>query len=262
MTLDSVKIGGSFRAVRLELHLRQADVGARAGVSQQAISSIERGLLGSIDVGTLDRVAQALQADLAVTLRWRGPTLARLLDRRHAALQNAVVADLRAAGWEVVVEESYNHFGERGSVDILARHTLLSALLIVEVKTQIVDLQDLLRTLGMKERLVPELVRRSRGWQDRSVASVVVLPSSNSHRRAVAAHSALLDAALPARPREVRSWLAAPAGTLRGIWFFPCTPGESGMGSVRAQRRVRPGRKTSPTRQTVPKPRSGGAGGP
>ena len=242
--MNLVPLGSTYRAIRLELRLRQSDVASRAGVSQPAISSIERGLFGSMSVDTLGRVAQVLQADLSVTLRWRGPKLARLLDRRHAALQNLVVAELRGAGWEVLAEESFNHFGERGSVDVLAWLPGSRALLIVEIKTEIVDLQELLRTLDMKARVVPGLMLRSRDWRPESVGTVVVLPSNNSHRRAVSTHAALLGAALPARTAEVQRWIRRPASALRGIWFFPCITGASGMEQLQANRRVRLGGAT------------------
>ena len=41
---------------------------------------------------------------------------------------------LVAAGWEVVPEATFNEFGERGSIDILAFHPKHGALLVVEVK--------------------------------------------------------------------------------------------------------------------------------
>ena len=237
--MDRVKTGNTFRAIRIEMRLRQRDVAERAEVSQATISAIERGHLGGLTIGTVESVAGALEADLSVALRWRGASLARLLDRRHASMQNVVVSDLRAAGWEVLVEESFNHFGDRGSVDILAWHAGRRGLLIVEIKTEIVDLQDLLRALDIKERVVPGIVRRSRGWQADRIATIVVLPATNVHRGAVAAHAAMLDAALPARTKEVRGWVASPSGDLRGIWFLPCISGASGMEQYRAARRVR-----------------------
>ncbi len=250
--MDRVRIGNTFRVIRMELHLRQADVAARAGVSQQTVSSIERGRFGALSVDVLDQVAQVLQADLAVALRWRGSKLARLLDRRHAWLENQVVAALAAAGWEVVPEESFNRFGERGSVDVLGWHAESRALAIIEIKTEIVDLQELLRVLDMKARVVPRVVSETRNWRPTGVAAVVVLPSSNAQRRSVASHAALLDAALPARTREVGRWLERPVGGLRGIWFFPCTPGQSVMEQLRASRRVRLARKGAPRPKSTP----------
>ena len=45
----------------------------------------------------------------------------RLVDRAHAALVDYVVGWLRD-DWEVVVEYTFNRYGERGSVDVLAWH--------------------------------------------------------------------------------------------------------------------------------------------
>jgi hypothetical protein len=111
-------------------------------------------------------------------------------------------------------------------------------LLIVEIKSEIVDLQDLLRALDIKARVIPGEVRRSHGWQAECMAVVVLLPNNNAHRRAAASHAAILAAALPARTREVRRWIAQPAGSLRGIWFFPCISGRSTGERTSAGRRV------------------------
>lgn len=126
------------------------------------------------------------------------------------------MARLTAAGWQILPEESFNERGERGSVDVLAWLPEPRALLIVEIKTEIVDLQDMLHSLNVKRRVVPGVVSASLGTRPMSIASVVVLPSHSTHRRAVAEHSALLHAALPARTCEINQWLARPVGPLRG----------------------------------------------
>jgi transcriptional regulator with XRE-family HTH domain len=222
--VDFVRLGSTFRAIRLDLRLRQLDVAARAGVCQQTVSNVERGDLDRLSIGVLSSVASALGADLAVTLRWRGPRLARLLDRRHAELQDLVAGILSRSGWEVLPEESFNYYGERGSADLLGWRPDRRALLVVEIKSELVDLQETIRTLGVKTRVLPGVLRRSRGWQAGAVAAVLVLPDAHFHRSAVAHHAALLTAALPARTRAVRDWLADPVGDLRGIWFLPNTP--------------------------------------
>ena len=236
--MDRIRIGSAFRAVRLELRLRQADVAARAGVCQQTVSKVERGKFGSLSADDLFALAAAIEADLSLVVRWRGPKLARLLDRRHARLQDRVVRLLSNLGWEARVEESFNRYGERGSVDILAWRPDCRALLLVEIKTELVDLQETVRTIDMKARVVPSVVRGSRGWQPAAVASVLVLPEANVHRRAVAQHEALLAASLPARTWAVRRWLSSPSGNLRGIWFFPNTPRGSTARTDEPSRRV------------------------
>jgi transcriptional regulator with XRE-family HTH domain len=85
--VDRVHIGTTFRAIRLELGLRQADVAARARVCQQTVSKVERGKFGALSTDALFAIADAIEADLLLAVRWRGPKLARLLDRRHAQMQ-------------------------------------------------------------------------------------------------------------------------------------------------------------------------------
>jgi hypothetical protein len=60
-----------------------------------------------------------ITADLVV--KWNGPELDRLMDARHARVVKAWIARL-GPEWEVVVEYSFNHYGYRGSVDVLAWH--------------------------------------------------------------------------------------------------------------------------------------------
>ncbi len=245
--MDRVHLGTTFRAIRLELGLRQADVAVRAGTSQQTVSRVERGRFGPVSADALEAIAATLEADLTIGLRWRGPRLARLLDRRHAQLQDLVARLLSGAGWEVRVEESFNFYGERGSVDILAWRPDCRALLVVEIKTELVDLQDTVRTLDMKARVVPRVVRSEHGWVPKDVAAVLVLPDANVHRAAVARHAALFAAALPARSRDVRRWLAEPVGPLRGVWFLPNTHRVSTVDSRGCTQRVsrRPKRSTA-----------------
>jgi transcriptional regulator with XRE-family HTH domain len=252
--VDPVRLGSAFRAIRIELRLRQSDVARRARVSQQLISRIECGQLAGLAIPSIEAAARALGADLTVELRWRGPSLPRLLDRRHAALQDAIAGQLIRAGWQVRVEESFNRYGERGSVDVLAWHPTRLVLLIVEVKTEIADLQETIRVLDMKARVVPTVVRGAHGWRPRSVAVVLALPDTTMNRSAVDRHEALMAAAFPARTRQVSRWLAAPAGDLRGLAFvrYTHTASTGPVGGptrrVSGHRKARTGHNLDPVR--------------
>jgi hypothetical protein len=68
-------------------------------------------------------------------------------------------------GWQTVLEYTFQHFGERGSVDVLAWRPDVRALLLVEVKPDLDDLQDMLSALDRKARLVPRLIATERAWQ-------------------------------------------------------------------------------------------------
>ena len=89
-------------------------------------------------------------------------------------------------GWQVGVEKSFNHFGDRGSVDVLAWRPEAGALLIVEIKTEIANLEETLRVLDIKARVVPGVLSREGQWRSRVVGTVLVLPDATAHRNLVA----------------------------------------------------------------------------
>lgn len=111
-----------------------------------------------------------------------GAGLARLLDEGHARLVETTVRLLRALGWEVIAEYTFNHYGERGSVDIVAWHPLARILLVVEVKARLADLQGTLARLRAKVRVVPPLLARERGWKPVAVARLLVIADRTAQR--------------------------------------------------------------------------------
>jgi len=165
-------------------------------------------------------VVTGLDARLALELPWRGAGLARVLDEGHARLVETSVRLLSVLGWEVITEYTFNHYGERGSVDIVAWHPLARILLVVEVKTQLADLQDTLARLHAKVRVVPPLLARERGWKPVAVARLLVIADRTAQRDIVARHRAIFDGAFPLRGRAVRRWLAEPIGAMSGVVFF------------------------------------------
>jgi transcriptional regulator with XRE-family HTH domain len=222
--MDDVRAGRLLAAVRVHLALRQADVARRAGVSQTVVSLLERGRFEEVSVRNQRRVCAALGIESELQLRWRGGLADRLIDRVHAGVVELVSSDLAAAGWEVVPELTFNEFGERGSVDILAWLPAHRALLIVEVKSRIQDVQAMLMSMSRKVRVVPAVVARERGWERRALGIIVAMPDSHANRAAVATHPATFDASFPARTVACRAWLKTPAGDLAGLWFLPRSP--------------------------------------
>jgi len=212
-----------------------------AGVSQSAVTRVERGDLTAITLETAERVAAALDITLRLDSRWHGGDGDRLIDREHASVVEVVVSELRAVGWEVLLEYTFNHYGERGSVDAIGWDAASQTLLIVEVKSRLTDLQDLLASLGRKLRIVPDLLGRERGWEPTSVGRMVVMPGWTANRAIVERHRAIFDASLPDRAVDVRRWLRNPRGpALAAVWFVSSS-------RVATRTRVHRVRKVRPT---------------
>ena len=218
--MDDQRVGRIVRALRRRLAWRQSDLARAAHCSQATVSLLERGRLERVSLPVVRRVIAALDASLVIQVHWRAGALERLLDEDHARLVGRVAALLSGVGWEAVIELTYSEYGERGSYDILAFHAASRALLVVEVKTDPPSAESTLRKLDEKARLSPRVARERFPWHAGVVARVLVMPDTSTLRRRTASHPMLFAGVLPARGRSIRRWLAAPIGTLAGIWFL------------------------------------------
>jgi transcriptional regulator with XRE-family HTH domain len=224
------QFGALIRFVRIRLRWRQCDLARRASVSQTMVSRIERGHLGSVSLDTIRRVAAALDIRVDVTGRWRGGDLGRLLNARHSALNESVIRVVGRPGWLLAPEVSFSIYGERGAIDLLAWHPEQGTLLVIELKTEIVDVNELVGTFDRKIRLAAQ-VARDHGWAIESgtaISAWLIVSDTRTNRRRVQDHAGLLGAAYPDDGRAVRRWLAKPNGSIRGLSFWPATPAARG----------------------------------
>ena len=168
--MDDLRIGAAFRAVRIRRRLRQVDVAERAGVSRAFVSLVERGHLDRVSLGTLRTLGRALDIRIDAIARWRGGELDRLVNARHSVLHESVAgAFTRRPGWTIVPEVSFSVYGERGAIDLLAFHRESGCLLVIELKSEIVDVNELVGTLDRKARLAPGIAL-GLGWTVKSVS--------------------------------------------------------------------------------------------
>jgi transcriptional regulator with XRE-family HTH domain len=210
----------AIRALRLRKGWSQETLGARARVSREAVSRCERSELDGMTLGLVAQIASALGATVSVQLRWQGEQLDRLIDAAHAAMQQAVAEWLSSLGWRARVEVSFNHYGDRGRVDILAYHPLRQILLVVEIKSGLGDLQETIGRLDVKAR-VARTVARELGWTEiDAVVPALVIGDARAARRTVTAHDALF-AAFNLRGRAAIAWVARPRqpGPTGLLWF-------------------------------------------
>jgi transcriptional regulator with XRE-family HTH domain len=237
--MEDRRVGRLLRAGRERKGWRQLDVETACGVDQTSVSLIERGTLDCFTVRTIRLVADAVGVRLELAARMPAADVSRLLDEGHARLVEAVLGVLRAHHWETIVEYTFNHYGDRGSVDILAWNVASRTLLIIEVKTILIDVQDQLAALDRKARVVPFLVARERGWRPAAVGRLLVVEDRSTARRVVATHQQTFDSVLPGRSRRARAWVEAPDGPIGAVWFLSSTNGVRGKRVSGATSRVR-----------------------
>jgi transcriptional regulator with XRE-family HTH domain len=250
--MDAVRLGRGVRALRRRRGWRQADLAAAAHVSQSLISRIEIGRSDRVTLRSLQGIAAALGARIVARLDYNGEALDRLLDADHAALVEATVGRLVAAGWSCTTEVTFAIDGERGSVDVLAHHAPTGCLLVVEAKSVIPDLQATLATLDRKARLGSRIAGQV-GWRSAGVGRLLVVAESRTTRRRVAEHRATFEVHLPDRAAEIRRALASPrsAHPIRGLLFLPLTTHPSARHRVSRATRRRRAWTSGPTRESA-----------
>jgi transcriptional regulator with XRE-family HTH domain len=220
----AIAMGRQLRMLRIRRDLRQSDVAAKARLSTSVIGRHELGVIGSPTA--LERHAAVFGMRVEVRIIGRAGELARLGDEEHAAIVEAVAGWFRAEGFAVEVESSFNEWGERGRIDLLAFDQRTGTLVIVEVKTLLLDLQDLFGALDVKERLAATIADR-RGWQVRRRVSVLAVAATAANREIVRSHASLFAgferrrlsvAALRGEGDRLLHWVR-PAETSRRAWI-------------------------------------------
>ena len=239
------RLGRVLRVIRLRNGMRQADVAASAGVSRSTVSLLELGHAARLAVSTVEAVIGAVGARLDPRISWNGPELDRLMDAGHAALSASIKQRLERWGWQVRVEVSFNRYGERGRIDLLAWDPSAFVLLVIEVKSDLIDVQALLGSMDVRERLA-RYVTAQFGWQVRHVVPGIVFMEDRTTRRRLEALIGLFDR-YELRGRAAVGWLRRPRGipAPRGFLCFWTVP-NARVVRISGQR-IRGRRKPGPT---------------
>jgi transcriptional regulator with XRE-family HTH domain len=245
--MDDRRLGAAVRTLRIRRKWRQVDLATEAKLARSTISRVEHGHAGALTVATLRAVFEALEVSLDIRPRWQGGDLDRLLNARHSAMHEAMARWLRdLPEWTFAPEVSFSEWGERGVIDVLAWHAATATVLVIELKSEFVDLEDLLSTMDRRIRLAPTIAMR-RGWTPRQIAAWVVLADTSTNRRRLAEHSVVLRAAFPQDGRSVHGWLASPdaARPMRALSLLPSARLGGDRRLLVSSRRVRRPRRRS-----------------
>lgn len=218
--MNDIRLGNALRVLRIRKHLRQSDVARRAGVSRQLVGRVEAGSASRYPMGTVRSIANALGARLDTYLRYQGAELDRIVNAAHGDLHREVGGFIdELDGWVWLPEVTFSHFGERGIIDILAWHPETRSLLIVELKTELVDPQGLVAVMHRRARL-GRTVAADQGWDPLTISSWVVVRKSRAERRRLHQHERMLRRAFPLDGRTMRKWLRHPDGAVSALSFW------------------------------------------
>jgi DNA-binding Xre family transcriptional regulator len=219
--MDAIRLGTSIRTIRIRRGWRHVDLADATGVSRGTVSRIERGHLDGVTVDKLMTVCRALDGWLDLNLRWRGGELDRLLNAAHSAMHEQVARRFRdQPGWTYAPEVSFSRYGERGVVDAFAWHEVSRTLVVIELKTLLVDIQELIGNVDRKRRLAPDIVAE-RGWRPNRVVAWVVVAESRTNRRRLEVHRALIKAAFPSDGRSIPGGMKDARRVVDSLWFLP-----------------------------------------
>jgi transcriptional regulator with XRE-family HTH domain len=230
--VPSVTLAGWTTCASVPPSVPFGSVAARAGVSRAFVSLLERGHLDRVSLATLRQVARVLDIRVDLYARWRGGSLDRMLNARLSRLAESVAAAFFAIpAWLIAPEVSFSVFGERGVIDILAFHAASGSLPVIELKTEIVDVNELIGTLDRKHRLALGIARE-RGRRVTTVSRWVIVSRSRTNLRRIKAHRAILRAAFPDDGRTMRAWLHAPGRPVSALSTWPhATPSSTSRSS-------------------------------
>ncbi|MGQ0608220.1 MAG: helix-turn-helix transcriptional regulator [Chloroflexota bacterium] len=241
--MNAERVGRIARTLRVRQRLTQAALALRAGVKRRTVSLLECNRASELTLTTIEAIFNALGARADLRVMWHGPELDRLLDAAHAALGASVKRRLERWGWIVRVEVSYSRYGERGRIDLLAWHPATRTLLVIELKTALVDIQGLIGGLDVKARLARHAAEQF-GWDVRAVVPAIVFTDDRAIRKRLNQVETLFDR-YALRGRSAISWTRAPDGVPPGLLWF-ASLGDSTAPRASA-RRVYPPRRPATT---------------
>jgi transcriptional regulator with XRE-family HTH domain len=236
--MSADRVGPALRAIRFRRGWTQAELAARAALSRGTISRLETGRVDRVPIGRLEVVARTLGATVDVRIRWQGDELDRLLNREHSALHEQMARIFgRLPGWRFAPEVSFSRYGERGIIDILAFHEPTRRLLVIELKTLIVDVQQVIGVVDRYRRLA-RTIAEERGWRAEGVSVWLIVAATRTNERRMAAHRTVLRTAFPADGRAMRRWLAHPSHDIAAMSSPPLGARESSRQGTAGRRRV------------------------
>jgi len=167
------------------------------------MSLLERGMIARLSIVEAERVCSSLGATLVLGVE--APVLIagpRQRDAAHARCVAYVARRLIAEGWLVQREVQIGSPSRPGWIDILAFNPVGLVLLVIEVKTELIDLGGLERQLRWYVREAPRAATQF-GWQPEALQGCVLLLSTSAIDDRIRENAAGVRQIFPRRWRDL-----------------------------------------------------------
>lgn len=227
----AVHLGETIREERSRRRWTLRQLGDRARLSGGAVHAIEAGRPASLESYTRIGHALALRLEVGFATRLtRAASLSRQEDPVHAAMGELEARLLRGQGFELALDEPYQHFQFAGRADVVAWSRESRALIHIENKTQLPNVQDTLGSYAAKRAyLGPVLASRLGIGRWRSETHLLVALWSAEVLHVLRLRRATFDSICPDPPDAFAAWLAGhPPATGRGSSLIVLDPAASG----------------------------------
>jgi transcriptional regulator with XRE-family HTH domain len=219
------RLGGELRAARHRRRWTQDQLGARAGLSRSAISTIERGRGGSHTLDTWQRLALAVDRPMRIELRRDGRE--EPADSGHLAIQELVLRLGRRSGYHGGPELPTRPSDPARSSDVVLRDDRSRFLILVECWNTFGDLGGAIRSTNRKRAEAAEVAIAVGGDRPYRVFACWVVRDVERNRQLVARYPELFAAQFSgSSARWVRA-LTGPIGP--GTGAPPEPPAELGL---------------------------------
>jgi transcriptional regulator with XRE-family HTH domain len=174
-----------------------------AGMSHSYIVRLEHGDVSDLSFRRAELVLKALDGRLQVRFLGLASMAPPQRDRAHARCVAYVARRLGRAGLLIATEVDVGGASWHGFADVLAFDEREHVLLAIEVKTEIHDLGELDRQIGVVERGAWQAAH-ARGWRPRAVMGVLLVLATEENDGRLQENRAHFDQAYRLRSRVIQ----------------------------------------------------------
>jgi transcriptional regulator with XRE-family HTH domain len=185
------------------------DVAQRARVAASTVSSVEARRRASLDVYARLAVALGLQMQVVLDVGGSSRPQREGADLVHAAMGELWAELLAGCGYEVAIDQPYQHYQFAGRADVLAWTSDPACLLHIENRTRFPDLQQAAGSYNAKREFLAPVVARQIGIKSfKTVSHVMVGLWSAEVIHSIRTRRATFRALCPDDEAPFAAWLA------------------------------------------------------